>query len=159
MYDIIENVYNPSQINGKNWWENIIRTSLVVQWLRLHVSTAGGSGSSLAGKLRSHMLWRMAKIYFLKKKENIYLCIFYIHRYSSWLNISVNIYLTQSFCFWPHCAAHRISHLSNQGLNPGPWPEKLQVLTTGLPGKFFQCQFFKNHYKKKQNLIFSSENL
>ena len=64
--------------------------------------------------------------------------------------MSVNIYLTPSFCFWPHCVAHRISHLSNQGLNPGPWPQKLQVLTTGLLGKFFQCQFLKNNLKKSK---------
>ena len=36
-------------------------TSLVVQWLRLHVSAAGGVGSILVGKLKSHMLWGAAK--------------------------------------------------------------------------------------------------
>ena len=40
--------------------------SLVVQWLRLHTSNAGGTSSNLAGKLRSHMLWGTAK----KKKKN-----------------------------------------------------------------------------------------
>ena len=39
--------------------------SLVVQWLRLHTSNAGGTSSNLAGKLRSHMLWGTAK----KKKK------------------------------------------------------------------------------------------
>ena len=32
------------------------RTSLEVQCLGIHVSTAGGTGSSLVGKLRPHML-------------------------------------------------------------------------------------------------------
>ena len=41
--------------------------SLVVQWLRLHTSNAGGTSSNLAGKLRSHMLWGTAK---KKKKTN-----------------------------------------------------------------------------------------
>ena len=45
----------------------MVRTSLVVQWLRLHVSTAGGAGSILIWELRSCTLCGAAKIFFEKK--------------------------------------------------------------------------------------------
>ena len=46
-------------------------TSLVVQWLRLHASTAGGTVSSLAGEVRSHMPRGADKIFFKKRKTEL----------------------------------------------------------------------------------------
>ena len=55
---------NQSQKKKRKWG-----TSLVVQWLRLHASTAGGMGSiSALGELRSCMLHGGAKK--KKKKKN-----------------------------------------------------------------------------------------
>ena len=54
-----------------HWWrlKSIPRTSLVVQWLRLHTSNAGGRGSIPGQGTRSHMQCGMAKK--LKFKTNI----------------------------------------------------------------------------------------
>ena len=41
--------------------KNKEETSLMVQWLRLSVSTAGGVGPSLVGELRSCKPWGVAK--------------------------------------------------------------------------------------------------
>ena len=49
----------------------ILRTSLVVQWLRLWASKQGICVQSLAGKLRSHMPHAAAKKFFKKRKRQI----------------------------------------------------------------------------------------
>ena len=46
---------NDNQKHRLHW------TSLVVQWVRLHASTAGGTGSISRGKVRSHMPWPKKK--------------------------------------------------------------------------------------------------
>ena len=66
--------------------------SLVVQWLRLHIPNAGGTGS-IPGELRSHLLKGMAK----KKKKKI--AIIQTHQYRIWFHRSelnsrnLNLYL------------------------------------------------------------------
>jgi len=45
------------------------RTSLAIQWLRLHASNAGPRVPSLVRELRSHMLCRVAKKKLIKLKK------------------------------------------------------------------------------------------
>ena len=45
-------------LSYKYWYkQEISETSLVLQWLRIHLSEQGTSVQALAGELRSHMSW------------------------------------------------------------------------------------------------------
>ena len=52
-----------TQRSDLKYWQ--IGTSLVVQWLRLQATTAGGAGSSLVRELRSCMSCGTAKIIYI----------------------------------------------------------------------------------------------
>ena len=68
MYDIIENVYNPSQTNIKNWRENIIWDFSGGPVVKTPCFHCRGLRFISGWETKIHMLWGMAKIYFLKKK-------------------------------------------------------------------------------------------
>ena len=70
----------------------VIGTSLVVQWLRLHASTAGGAGSIPGwGTKIPHALWygkkkKKVTVIIEKVNENIYMRVKKIYMYNSNFN-------------------------------------------------------------------------